>query len=110
MAQIKYSYNISESEEVNFLWCETCRHIGISKTRKAEFDQHYDNKQTASCRKITSINYGELLGVWGKKSASLDGDCAATRFSSIYKKLFQFLMPILSWSERPSEVEIFCLF
>jgi len=232
--------------EVDFLWCETCQHISISKTRSVEFDQHYDNRQTASqfavdqyksvigdieqqvpsreaciveigcgrgellemlhssryknlkgydpaapaatdlvsnvywngstqgngadlilarhtieevpepngfigfmakslnqdgriyceitnapkllsykgifslypecsnlfsalslaklyarnglfVEKITSINDGEWLGVWGKKSVSLDGDSAASFLSSVYKKLLQLPRPIVIW-------------
>lgn len=33
---------------VEFLWCESCQHISIRKNKKSEFDQHYDNSQTAS--------------------------------------------------------------
>jgi len=36
------------SSECEFLWCDTCSHVSVSKTRSSAFDENYDNSQTAS--------------------------------------------------------------
>ena len=51
--QNRFSKNFDDAKkfaatEVDFLWCQSCQHISINKTQTVQFDQYYDNKQTAS--------------------------------------------------------------